>query len=397
MKKWAFLLALLAVSAVSPAKEFRFYYEPGSRYRILSQVDEEVYINGAYSHRADILNKISIEITGVENGTGQIEAQFATSERAYGSESVYEWSEEYHSVFSRDPLGSYDIDEKYFMPVVRHVPRFPNRDLQPGDTWAAPGEEVHDLRANFGIPDAYHFPIQVSYAFIGQEEMDGKELDVITIDYTVFYRPEVRYEARMYPVRISGHSEQVLYWDPEYGRPHYYRERFDFIFDLSTGDTVEYVGTADAKVIESTELNREKVAEEIREKLLESKVENTEVRVSDKGVTVAIEDIRFLPDSAVLVTEEKKKLRIIGDILKAYPDRDILITGHTALAGTAAGRQALSEERARAVGNFLLSIGVREAGQMTMKGMGAREPVASNETEAGMRKNRRVEITILEN
>jgi outer membrane protein OmpA-like peptidoglycan-associated protein len=57
----------------------------------------------------------------------------------------------------------------------------------------------------------------------------------------------------------------------------------------------------------------------------------------------------------------------------------------------------LSERRARAAANFLLSIGARKAAQVTVRGMGAGSPVGDNSTEEGMRKNRRVEITILEN
>jgi outer membrane protein OmpA-like peptidoglycan-associated protein len=97
------------------------------------------------------------------------------------------------------------------------------------------------------------------------------------------------------------------------------------------------------------------------------------------------------------VESEREKLRRIATILKKYPERDILITGHTALAGTQAGRQQLSEERAAAVGNFLIEEGVRNRERLLFRGMGARDPVADNSTEEGMRKNRRVEITIMEN
>jgi outer membrane protein OmpA-like peptidoglycan-associated protein len=49
------------------------------------------------------------------------------------------------------------------------------------------------------------------------------------------------------------------------------------------------------------------------------------------------------------------------------------------------------------VGEYLFRNGVRARERMIVRGMGARDPVASNATESGMRKNRRVEITILEN
>ncbi|HUX12396.1 MAG TPA: OmpA family protein, partial [Spirochaetia bacterium] len=122
-----------------------------------------------------------------------------------------------------------------------------------------------------------------------------------------------------------------------------------------------------------------------------------EVKADERGVTISIENIQFLADSSVLTDSEKLKIQHIADILKKYPDRDLLITGYTALAGTEQGRQKLSEERAAAVGQYLLDSGARTREQMSYRGMGARNPVADNSTEAGMRKNRRVEITLMEN
>ena len=385
------------VVATAAAEEFRFSYAVGDRYRILSQVEESVFVNGLYSHTADILNKISIEIADTKDGAGFVEAWFQTSERSYDSSNVYEWSREYYSEFWRNSIGEYEIEPGYFMPVVRNVPIFPERDLSPGDTWSAAGAEVHDLRDNFGIEDAFHFPIQVAYEYKGREEYEGRLYDLIGISYTVFYKQNRAYKSQMYPVRITGFSNQQLYWDFEVGRPHHYSEEFDFIFSFNTGDTVEYAGFAQATVHSAVSMDKEEVANEIRDQLAESEIENAEVTISDQGVTVSIQNIQFLPDSAFLMPEEKEKLKVIAGILQSYPERDILITGHTALAGTQAGRQLLSEERARAVGNYLLQLGAQEARRITTRGFGARYPVADNSTEEGMKRNRRVEITILEN
>ena len=100
-------LSILLLAAPLEAKEFRFAYVEGSRYKIHSRVDEVVYINDLYSHRADILNKISIRIADSEKGAGLIEATFLTSERSFDSKFVYEWSREYYSEFWRDELGEY--------------------------------------------------------------------------------------------------------------------------------------------------------------------------------------------------------------------------------------------------------------------------------------------------
>ncbi len=116
-------------------------------------------------------------------------------------------------------------------------------------------------------------------------------------------------------------------------------------------------------------------------------------------MTITLDNVNFQPNSDTLLPAEQEKLRRIAAIVKDYPDRDLLITGHTAgVSGyTAAQHQELSEMRAKAVGDFLLSLGARTADQVTTRGVGASVPIGDNATEEGRRKNRRVEITILEN
>jgi outer membrane protein OmpA-like peptidoglycan-associated protein len=398
LKRYVLFVFFILLTCILNAENFRFTYIEGEKYRILSTVQESVFINGGFSHKAEILNKISIHIQETNNESGLLSADFQTSERALGDQNLFHWARSYPSVFWRGPLGEYDIAPEYFMPVVRNVPRFPDRALFPGDTWAAEGSEVHDLRANFGIEDAFHFPIRVNYTYVGEAEYEQKLFDLIKISYTVFFKPDKRYSgASMYPVRISGFSEQKLYWDKMRGRPYAYSEEFDFIFILSTGESVEYIGTAEAKVIESSIMDKDLIIQDIREELDNAGLENTEVFPDELGVTINMDNIQFHPDSAIMLIGEEEKLENIGRILKQYPERDILITGHTALAGSEAGRQRLSEERARVVGEYLLGQGVRTEEQMVFRGLGAKDPIADNSTESGKQKNRRVEITILEN
>ena len=125
-------------------------------------------------------------------------------------------------------------------------------------------------------------------------------------------------------------------------------------------------------------------------------IENVTVKQSDKGLTLSIENIKFKADSAVLEESEKEKLSQIARILEAYPTNDILVSGHTALAGTAKVRQKLSEQRAEAVANYLIQLGVKDRYHVFTQGFGASKPIASNNTESGKAKNRRVEITILD-
>jgi len=282
--------------------------------------------------------------------------------------------------------------------VVRDVPIFPNRDLAVWDKWTAKGEEVHDLRRSFGINNAFHFPINVNYTYKGKVEKDGQELFVIGIDYSVFYKVKYKYKySNIVPSVITGYSHQTYYWDNLDGKPESYREEFDFIYHLTSGDYVEYEGTAEGEVIHTKKLNKKKVVKQIQKQIKENNLPDTTVKEDKHGVTINLENIHFPPNSPQLISSEKEKLKIIGKILKQYPNRDILITGHTARIGTEESCQTLSEERAKAVGDYLLSIGAKKETQMIFRGKGSKEPVADNSTEEGRKLNRRVEITILEN
>lgn len=380
------------------AEEFSFRYRAGEKYKVLSEVEEEVYINGIYSHQAAILNRISVEVKDVRDGAGLLEGTFDTSEQRSGRVSVYELTNSYYSSFWRNEKGRYDIDPSYYMPVVRDVPVFPAGNIEVGESWKESGEEVHDLRYGYGIPVPLRLPFRANYRYLGKGEYKEKMYDLISVQYTVQHRTS-EYFSRysIYPVRISGFSDQLVYWDQEIGRPYAYTEQFSMIFTLSTGDEYEFTGTARAEITESLPMDRTRVAEDVQKRIDEGGVRDTRVSIDERGVTINLENIQFAPDSTELLPGEVEKLERVAEILSSYPDRHLLITGHTAMAGTPEGRERLSRERANAVAGFLLERGIRQPEEIVTGGKGAQEPIADNSTPEGMRRNRRVEITILEN
>ncbi|MDR2257569.1 MAG: OmpA family protein [Treponema sp.] len=383
------------------AEEFLFKHETGDRYRSLSTVREDVYIDRRLSHRAEILNRIAVEVTGVAGNKGRHRAVFQTSERAVSPANTaggrsFQWAREYTSDFDRDTLGYISIDRKYYMPVVRNVPVFPGRNLKPGEKWTAEGHEMHDFRDSFGIADPYRIPFTATYTFLGDREWRGKTYPAFSVSYRILSEPEA-VPGRLWPARIRGASDQTVYWDRDIGQARAYEESFRMIFELSDGRTVEYRGTAEAEVIESFRMDKEKIAEEITSDIQRLGIQDTSVRVVDAGVAISLENIQFQADTAIMLPGEKSKLDKIAEILLRYADRDILVGGHTALAGSEAGRLALSRERAGVVADYLIEKKVRTAGRVVVRGYGAENPIADNRTEEGMRRNRRVEITILEN
>ncbi|AEF83398.1 OmpA family protein [Leadbettera azotonutricia] len=393
-----FLLLPFLVIAAFPvsADQFAYKHKAGDKYRIISTVNEDVYIDRRLSHKAEIINRIAVDVVAVVNNKGGHKAVFQTAEKATGTAAGrgFQWSREYQSEFDRNPQGYLDIDAKYFMPVVRNVPVFPDKDLKPGETWTAEGHEMHDFRDSFGIAEPYRIPFTANYTFLGTREWKGKTYPAFSVSYRIFAEPAA-VQGRTWPRRILGSSDQTVYWDSDLGQAAAYEEHFRMVFDLSDGRIVEYRGRANAEIVEAPAMDKEKIASEIANEI--AQIPDATVRVVDEGVTISLENIQFEPDSAVLRQSERGKLDRIASILSRYPERDILVGGHTALAGTAEMRSQLSAERAGAVAEYLISKKVRAADRVVVQGYGAERPLGDNRTEAGRQRNRRVEITILEN
>jgi outer membrane protein OmpA-like peptidoglycan-associated protein len=282
------------------------------------------------------------------------------------------------------------------MPVVRNVPVFPGRNLKPGDTWSAEGHEMHDFRDSFGIAEPYRIPFMANYTYLGERSLNGREYPAFSVSYRISALPPA-VAGKRWPRRITGASDQLVYWDRDKGQPFFYEESFRMLFEISDGMLIEYRGTAHAEILESEEMDKNQIAGQIARDLEDLGLRDTTVRVDREGVTISLEAIQFSPDSPDLLPAEQVKLDRIGEILARYPDRDILVGGHAALAGTAAGQQTLSSQRAAAVADYLIRKGVRGAERVVVRGYGAEKPIADNRTPEGRERNRRVEITILEN
>jgi outer membrane protein OmpA-like peptidoglycan-associated protein len=396
-----FLAWLAAPAPGLRAEQFVYKHAAGDRYRILSTVHEDVYINRRLSLRSEILNRIAVEVLDARGGTGRHRAIFQTAERALRAEGAivgqsFQWAREYESEFERDARGHITIDKRFYMPVVRDVPVFPDRALHIGDSWSAEGHEMHDFRDSFGIPEPYRIPFTANYTFLGDKEWKGKTYPAFSVSYRIFSEPDP-VTGTIWPRRIMGASDQIVFWDFELGQAAFYSETFRMVFDLSDGRTVEYRGTAEAEIVESPQMDKERTIQDITREIAELGIPDVSVRIVDEGVTISLEDVQFQSNSAEMLPGEQAKLTKIAEILRRYPDRDILVGGHTALAGTKAGQMQLSRDRAASVADYLIGEKVRGPERMVVRGYGAEKPLGDNRTEDGRRRNRRVEITILEN
>ena len=102
--------------------------------------------------------------------------------------------------------------------------------------------------------------------------------------------------------------------------------------------------------------------------------------------------ILFGFNSSTLSEEAKVALAEFAEVLKATPDADVAILGHTDNVGTEKANQSVSEKRAKAVAKYLADQGVAETQIKDVLGMSYNQPIASNDTEEGKAQNRRVEV-----
>lgn len=108
------------------------------------------------------------------------------------------------------------------------------------------------------------------------------------------------------------------------------------------------------------------------------------------------EKIQFEYNKAVILPSSFSLLDEIADTIKKNPQiKKLSVEGHASAEGDPGHNLKLSDERAAAVRKYLVDKGV-EAARLTSKGFGANKPIASNDTDEGKEKNRRVEFMIVE-
>lgn len=113
--------------------------------------------------------------------------------------------------------------------------------------------------------------------------------------------------------------------------------------------------------------------------------------ISTKG-RASTQGILFDVGSDHIRGESTPTLAEIGDMLKTHPTLKLTIEGHTDNVGSAASNQALSEKRAAAVKQFIVSTYGIEPARLKSVGYGPTKPVAPNTSEEGKQNNRRVEL-----
>lgn len=120
-----------------------------------------------------------------------------------------------------------------------------------------------------------------------------------------------------------------------------------------------------------------------------------EVWAPEIGITYVLQYIYFEFDKSDLLPASYDELNRLLTYLSSHPNYRITITGHTDNLGTEAYNLRLSNNRAKAVANYLIEKGIKKS-RITYSGVGNSQPIADNDTEYGQSQNRRVEFVLTE-
>lgn len=121
--------------------------------------------------------------------------------------------------------------------------------------------------------------------------------------------------------------------------------------------------------------------------------DTTATALPSVGKPVALRNVFFETGSASLLPESAAELDRLVTLLTQMPKLKIQINGHTDNVGNDQANQVLSEQRAKAVHDYLISKGIDPA-RLRFKGFGETKPVETNDTPEGRAKNRRTEFEL---
>ena len=122
--------------------------------------------------------------------------------------------------------------------------------------------------------------------------------------------------------------------------------------------------------------------------------DEAEVLVTDDRVTVRLAGLSFPSGSAELGPDDAPLLTKLERVVREFPGARITVEGHTDNVGDDATNQALSQRRAIAVRDYLLTGVAMSADRISAIGYGKTRPIAPNDTAEGRRRNRRIDVTI---
>lgn len=112
-----------------------------------------------------------------------------------------------------------------------------------------------------------------------------------------------------------------------------------------------------------------------------------------KDLWFTLDRVEFETGSESLKPTAEEQIKNLAEILKAYPDVAIKVGGYTDSTGEDASNMTLSQERAKTTMSRLVALGIAHE-RLEAEGCGEQFPVATNDTDQGRQRNRRIDVRV---
>lgn len=373
--------------------KFFWNLKVGERIESVKTADVEYYENGLLKKTYKERNIVDLTVIAIAPKGGYRVSGIFKIFRLYDVNSVFHLEEEYSSDFIIHTNGKFEVPYNYFMPNVRHIPTFPNKEIPLTYSWNSESMEI--IKVN-NAPNL-NMALSADYLFANVETNENNE-PLAVIQYHIMTDKDLLQAGLSrngYPERIYGFNYGSFLWDMNKNIPVSQSERYQILFGY--GKNLSYLSLQYKMNIISTYKIYSTITEEEnelnRKKLEDNLNDDVVVDTVPEGLVIRLGEILFDTDSYTLREDAKSTVdSIINAIKQTYPDREIIVEGHTDNTGEANYNQALSEKRAKTVADYILP--KLDHDKLSYRGFGDKEPIASNDNPNGRQKNRRVDIII---
>lgn len=373
--------------------KFFWNLKVGERIESVKTADVEYYENGLLKKTYKERNIVDLTVIAIAPKGGYRVSGVFKIFRLYDGNSVFHLEEEYSSDFIIHTNGKFEVPYNYFMPNVRHIPTFPDKEISLTHSWNSEAMEIVKVNNAPNLAMA----LSADYLFANIETNENND-PLAVIQYHIMTDKDLLQAGLSrngYPERIYGFNYGTFLWDMNKNIPVSQTERYQILFGY--GKNLSYLSLQYKMNIISTYKIYSTITEEEneinRKKLEDNLNDDVVVDTVPEGLVIRLGEILFDTDSYTLKEDAKDTVdNIINAIKQTYPDREIIVEGHTDNTGEANYNQALSEKRAKTVADYILP--KLEHDKLSYRGFGDKKPIASNDNPDGRQKNRRVDIII---
>ncbi len=394
-----FLLVFLVLCFTFPvlyAESLRFNYYTGEKFKILERSDLRRYENGHFVGLSYREVRGVLEVSQRENVGFEASGNFYVFEETkHDKRNVAKKIDQVVPVsFRVTREGLFSSNETMPFPSVQNFPVFPRTQVSKGDVWRAFGVRVvNPLRGERYTRVKFY----CEYRYVGDTVKNGREFAVVKARYAVRYRAGEDSKGDRRIKSITGKHSVTIYCDVSGNNESFMVDMMEehYSVECKTLKSVSFKGFILTWFSNVQLMDRTMLVNEMKAEIKKSGVEDVTVEKRKEGVALTINSIHFVANKAIVLPAERDRLKKLAEMLRKIKGRNFLVVGHTADVGSKESQYVLSVKRAKTIVDYLVSQGISPK-RFMYEGKGGTEPVAPNDTEENMAKNRRVEIIVLE-